>query len=118
MVCDLAAEHSVVGEEEMATDVRVRNLQLVNPTGLDMDPGQFRLTARPESLAGKTLGLLENTKANSDRVLEELGNILASEYEFKGILQFSKHSASLPTKPEVINEILESCDVLVVGVGD
>ena len=102
----------------MATDVRVRNLQLVNPTGLDMDPGQFRLTPRPGALAGKTLGLLENTKANSNKVLEELGRILDSEYEFRDVLYFSKHSASLPTKPDVVNEILESCDVLVVGVGD
>ena len=102
----------------MAIQVEVRNMQLVNPTGLDMDPGEFYLTPRPKDLKGKTVGLLENTKANSDKVLKELGGMLNSEYEFKDVLYFSKHSAGLPTKPEVINEILEKCDVLVVGIGD
>ena len=69
-------------------------------------------------MRGKTLGLLENSKANSDRVLKELGQILNEEFEFKEVLYFSKHNASLPTKPEVINEILETCDALVIGVGD
>ncbi len=102
----------------MATEVRVRGLQLIDPTGRDMDPGEFRLTNRPEDLRGKTLGLLENSKANSDKVLKELGEILAQEFEFKDVLHFSKHNASLPTKPDVIKNILETCDILVIGVGD
>ena len=102
----------------MATEVKVRGLRLVNPTGQDMDPGEFRLSNRPQDLKGKTLGLLENSKANSDKVLIELGEILNQEFEFKEILYFSKHNASLPTKPEVIKEILEKCDILVAGVGD
>jgi len=102
----------------MATQTESRNVTLVNPTGLDMDPGEFHLTPRPKDLQGKTIGLLENSKANADKVLYELGKILDSEYEFKDMLYFSKHSPGLPTKPEVISEILEKCDVLIVGVGD
>ena len=102
----------------MATQVKVRGLQLVDPTGEDMDPGEFHLTRRPLDLRGKTLGLLENSKSNSDKVLKELGQILNQEFEFKEVLYFSKHNASLPTKPEVINEILETCDALLIGVGD
>ena len=102
----------------MATEVRVRGLQLIDPTGQDMDPGEFRLTNRPEDLRGKTLGLLENSKANSDKVLKELGEILDHEFELRDVLYFSKHNASLPTKPEVIKNILETCDILVIGVGD
>ena len=102
----------------MATQVKVRSLQLVDPTGEDMDPGDFHLTRRPQDLRGKKLGLLENSKSNSDRVLKELGQILNEEFEFKEVLYFSKHNASLPTKPDVIEQILETCDALVIGVGD
>ena len=102
----------------MATEVRVMGLQLIDPTGEDMDQGEFRLTNRPDDLRGKTLGLLENSKANSDKVLKELGGILDQEFEFRDVLYFSKHDASLPTKPEVIRSILETCDILVIGVGD
>ncbi|MCH2503684.1 MAG: hypothetical protein MK126_12700 [Dehalococcoidia bacterium] len=44
----------------MAETVTVRNMRLVNPTGTSLSSGDFQLNDRPDSLAGKTLGLLEN----------------------------------------------------------
>jgi hypothetical protein len=93
-------------------------MRLVNPRGTDLDPGEFHLNARPNSLDGKRLGLLENSKANSDKVLLELGEILKKKYDLEGVTLFHKHNASLPTKPEVIQNILNEVDVLVVGIGD
>ncbi len=53
----------------MAETITVRNMRLVNPTGTDLHSGDFQLNERPDTLSGKTLGLLENSKANSDKVL-------------------------------------------------
>ncbi|HLF04878.1 MAG TPA: hypothetical protein VI855_06650, partial [Dehalococcoidia bacterium] len=69
-------------------------------------------------LRGKRLGLLENSKANSDKVLHQLGEILKEKYDLAEVRYFSKHNASLPTKPEVIQNILNQVDVLVTGIGD
>ena len=102
----------------MAETVTVQNLRLVNPQGTDLDPGSFELNARPLNLAGKTLGLLENSKANSDKVLHELGRILTDKHGLKEVVYLSKHSASLPTKPEVVQQMLDKVDVLITGVGD
>ena len=102
----------------MAETVTVRNMRLINPRGTDLSSGEFNLNARPNDLNGKRLGLLENSKDNSDKLLHELGEILSQKYEFSEIKSFSKHSASLPTKPEVIQEILNQVDVLITGVGD
>ena len=102
----------------MADTVTVGNLRLVNPQGTDLDQGSFDLNARPQSLAGKTLGLLENSKANSDKVLRNLGQILTEKHGLKEVVYLSKHSASLPTKPEVVQQMLDKVDVLITGVGD
>ncbi len=102
----------------MADTVTVRNVRMVDPRGVELPVGDFRLNDRPNSLEGKTLGLLENAKANSDKVLNELGRILQEKYGLKEVRNFSKHSASLPTKPETIQEMLDGVDVLITGVGD
>ncbi len=102
----------------MAETVTVRNMRLVNPRGTDLASGEFSLNVRPADLNGKTLGLLENHKANADKVLLELGEILKQKYALKDVVFLSKHHASLPTKPEVVQELLDKVDVLITGVGD
>ena len=102
----------------MAEMVTVRNMRLVNPRGTDLASGDFNLNERPSNLSGKTLGLLENHKANSDKVLLELANILTEKHGLKEVIMLSKHSASLPTKPEVVQQALDKVDVLITGVGD
>ena len=102
----------------MADTVTVRNMRLVNPSGTELGSGEFHLNERPTDLNGKTLGLLENHKANSDKVLHELGNLLKEKYDIKDIVYLSKHSASLPTKLETVQQMLDKVDVLITGVGD
>ena len=102
----------------MAETVNVRNIRMVNPQGTDLISGEFRLNERPNTLTGRTLGLLENSKANSDKVLFELGQILNEKHALKDVLYFGKHNASLPTKSETIQGMLNQVDVLVTGVGD
>ena len=102
----------------MAETVTVRNMRLVNPTGTDLASGEFHLNERPANLSGKTLGLLENHKANSDKVLLELAEILKKKHDIKDVVFLSKHSASLPTKPETVQQLLDKVDVLITGIGD
>ena len=102
----------------MAETVTVRNMRLVNPTGTSLSSGDFRLNDRPDTLSGKTLGLLENSKANSDKVLHELGQMLREKYDLKDIVYFGKHLASLPTKPDVVQDMLNKVDILITGIGD
>ena len=102
----------------MAETVTIRNMRLVNPRGTDLAAGDFHMNDRSGSLSGKTLGLLENSKANSDKVLLELGEILKEKHDIKDVILFSKHSASLPTKPETVQQLLDKVDALIVGIGD
>lgn len=73
---------------------------------------------RPEALAGVRVGLVENTKFNSDRLLEKIGEILKSEYGAAETRMFRKHNSSVPAHQEIIDGLARSCDVMVAGIGD
>ena len=93
-------------------------LRLVNPKGTELPTAEFRMQDRSGGLAGKRLGLMENSKANSDKLLHELGSILNRRHGLAEVRYYSKHHASLPAKQEVIDSILGEVDYLITGVGD
>ncbi len=73
--------------------------------------------ARPDSLRGKRIALIENTKFNSD-LLVKIGNILINEYGAASAKMWHKKNASVPAHEEIIEEVRKTCDVVVAGVGD
>jgi hypothetical protein len=73
---------------------------------------------RPPALAGKRVALVENTKFNSDRILEKIGAILKSEYGAAEVKMFRKKNASVPAHQEILEEARKTCDVMVAGIGD
>ena len=92
-------------------------LEILDPT---VEPRRQPLTfvARPDSLAGKRVGLVENTKYNSDKLLIRIGEILKSDYGASETRMFRKHNSSVPAHEEIIQEVRKTCDVIVAGVGD
>ena len=96
----------------------MRRLRLVNPKGTELPTAAFRMQDRSGGLAGKRLGLMENSKANADKLLHELGDILNARHGLAEVRYYSKHHASLPAKPDVIDAILGEVDYLITGVGD
>ena len=93
-------------------------IQLVDPTGADPGPSPLTLADRPMDIRGKRLVLLDNSKANSDVILRGIGDILNDEYEFSDVVYLKKHSASLPPKPEIMEELHRHADLVITGVGD
>jgi hypothetical protein len=73
---------------------------------------------RPGSLQGLRVGLVENTKHNSDRLLQKIGDVLKAEYGAAETRMWRKHNASVPAHGELIAELSQSCDVMVAGIGD
>ena len=92
-------------------------LELLDPT---VEPRQQPLTyvPRPGSLKGKRIGLIENTKFNSDRILQKIGDILVREYGAAEVRMWRKHNASVPAHDEIIDEARRGVDVVVAGIGD
>ncbi len=92
-------------------------MEILDPTS---DPGSrtIEYAPRPRSLQGKRVGLVENTKFNSDRLLQKIGDILKAEYGAAETRMWRKHNASVPAHAEIVEELRRSCDVMVAGIGD
>ena len=93
-------------------------VRLVDPTGGDDAPAPFALAARPRDLRGKRLGLLNNSKSGSEAILLGIAAILNEEFRWAEVFHITKHSASLPPKPEVLEALHRHADVVIAGVGD
>ena len=92
-------------------------MEILDPT-VDAPAQRVAFAPRPGSLAGKRIGLVENTKYNSDRLLQKIGDILTSEYGAAGTRMWRKHNASVPAHGEIVEELRQACDVMVAGIGD
>ena len=100
----------------MATDVGAR-LQVLDPT-VEPIPAEGVVAKRPDTLNGATVGLLANGKLNSVEILEMVGEVLADRYDFKEVIAWNKRNASRPCPEEIIDEIVEKCDVVITSSGD
>jgi hypothetical protein len=92
-------------------------IELLDPT-TEAAAQTIAYAPRPASLEGKRVALIENTKFNSDRLLEKIGRILESEYGAAGTRMWRKRNSSVPAHEEVIEEVRKTCDVMVAGIGD
>ena len=92
-------------------------LEILDPT---VEPRQQPLTyvPRPDSLKGKRIGLVENTKFNSDRLLLKIGEVLKREYGAAETRMWRKHNSSVPAHEAIIDEAKRGVDVVVAGIGD
>ena len=70
-------------------------IELLDPT-LEAVPQTVTYAPRPPSLQGKRVGLIENTKFNSDRLLQKIGDILKSEYGVAETRMWRKKNSSVP----------------------
>jgi hypothetical protein len=92
-------------------------ITLVDPAA-ELETVNERLAPRLQSLRGKRIALIDNTKHNADRFLEAVRTLLDQRYGAGGFDYFRKFSASVPTPPDVIARLTGSCDALVHGVAD
>ena len=92
-------------------------LEVFDPT-TEPKAQAIRYVPRPDSLKGKRIGLVENTKFNSDKLLLKLAGILKEEYGAAEAVLWRKKNASVPAHDEIIEEAKRGVDVVVAGIGD
>jgi len=93
-------------------------VRMVDPTGAHPGDRRFPLAPRPRDLRGKRLVLLNNSKANSEPILRGIARILDEEFQLGDVVHLTKHSASLPPRPELLTDVHRHADIVIAGVGD
>jgi hypothetical protein len=92
-------------------------IQVFDPT-TEAKEQTVAFVPRPDSLRNLRIGLVENTKYNSDKLLARIAAILEKEYGAKSHIMRSKHNSGVPAHKEIIDEYTANCDVVIAGVGD
>lgn len=88
---------------------------LLDPTG-ELAPATRRPLAKPDSLAGRRLGLLDISKSRGDVFLDRLDELFTA----RGIevRRFKKPTFTRPAPTALLQEIASQCDVVVEGLAD
>ena len=92
-------------------------VQILDPT-TEVNPRRIAYAPRPGTLEGLTIGLVDNTKHNSDAILLRIAKILEDKHGAKAHLIKRKKSSGAAPHTEIVDEYKASCDIIVAGVGD
>ena len=92
-------------------------MKLFDPTSTPRERA-ITLAPRLRDLHGLRVGLVENTKFNSDVILTKLGERLARQHGMTVSRMIRKRSPSHAVTEEAAEELRRISDFVVSGVGD
>lgn len=93
-------------------------VMLFDPTAPRREPEETAAKPRLAGLDGKVIGFIDNAKPNFGALVDDLADLLVSEYGVARVIKRRKPSASVPARPEVVEELAGECDVVIAGSGD
>ena len=88
---------------------------VLDPTG-ERRPATRELLPRPGSLGGRTVGLLDISKARGDVVLDRLEELLRADGV--RVLRYRKPTFARPAPVDLRHEIAEHCEVVIEALAD
>ena len=88
---------------------------VLDPTG-ERNPAARQLLARPASLRGRTVGLLDISKPRGDVVLDRLAELLAADGA--KVLRYRKPTFARPAPVDLRHEIATHCEVVIEALAD
>ena len=92
-------------------------MKLIDPTAAPVTR-EVRLAPRPADLRGLRLGLVENTKFNSDTLLLKLADRLRDRHGVTMTHMARKRSPSHEVEEAAIADLKARSDVVIAGIGD
>ena len=92
------------------------DLPFIDPTA-GGGKARIALAPRPMDLAGKIVGLLDNTKEQGDVILETVAAALRERFGVAKVIIRRKEHYSKPATDELIAEMAKEVQVAVAAVG-
>ncbi len=101
----------------MLMKVKEGRVQVFDPRGV-VNAKATPVAPRPPELAGRRLGILDNSKWNANKLLRGAAAALAAEVRFASVNYYVKHSFSKDAAPELIERIAAENDLVLTAIGD
>jgi len=76
------------------------------------------LTTTLGHLNGKTVGFIDNAKPNFNFLVDDLAELLVTQYGVKTVIKRAKRGASMPAPEAYVAELAQHCDLVITGSGD
>jgi hypothetical protein len=92
-------------------------IRVLSPIG-EVATATLTVPPIPRDWSGRSIGFLDNTKPNFDRLVIEMGALLRERYGVREVVHRKKANAATPASPELIAELAKSCDLVFAGSGD
>ena len=90
---------------------------LLDPTS-QVEQTKKDFAPRLETLAGKTIGLLDINKAKGEFFLDRLEEVLHEQYGVKEVLRRRKLTPGRTVPVDVKKELEEKCDAVIEALSD
>ena len=71
-----------------------------------------------DSLQGKVIGFIDNSKPNFNHLADDLAELLVSRHGVARVIRHRKRAASVPALESVYADIEAHCDLVITGSGD
>ena len=88
---------------------------VLDPT-LEVETQRIERVPRPAQI--QVLGLLDNGKRNSEKLLREIGALIKADNPDVIINYYRKVSAYRPAPSDLLDQVVTECDAVLVGIGD
>jgi len=92
-------------------------MKLCSPAGQHLPLG-LSAVARPRSLDGLRIGLLDNTKAPVDKMMPHIERRLREKHPALEFYSVSKRMASQGAEAQIMQGLRQNCDVVINALGD
>ena len=86
-------------------------IRVLSPVGV-VTTESVTVPPLPHDWTGRTIGFLDNTKSNFDRLVLDMGAMLRERFGVREIVHRRKANAATPASPELIAELGKLCDVV------
>lgn len=93
----------------------MNDLPFIDPTA-GGSKAKIALAPRPMDLAGKVVGLLDNTKEQGETILQTIGEALREKHGARILLRRKEHY-SKPATVALIDEMSKEVQVAIAAVG-
>ena len=94
----------------------MNDLPFIDPTA-GGGKARIALAPRPMDLAGKVVGLLDNTKEQGELILRTIGDTLRERHGVARIVTRRKEHYSKPATAGIIDEMAKEVQVAIAAVG-
>lgn len=71
-----------------------------------------------DTVAGKVIGIIDNTKPNFNYMADDLDELLVGKYGAARVIKHRKATMGVPASDAHMKDLLKQCDAVITGMGD